>query len=1035
MRKKSYLVALIFIFSFGLTLAWVFGAQTSSGVAASPNAELHVCPSGCPYSNVQDAVDAAIEGDIIKVAQGTYAGVSVRDGIKQTVYLSKTLTIQGGYTTSNWTTPNPEVNITKLDAQGLGRVIFMAGEIDATITGLHITGGNSLGQGENDQGGGIYANIQNMDRFITLRNNHIYSNTATSDGGGVGMNGMAKLTLSDNTFEGNTATQGGGLFLHVVFVTLINNLFASNIATDNGGGLRFQYTYEATLKGNTYRDNYAQHWGGGLFVDNTPLKADGETIIRNTTNWIGGGLYISGQGQDTWIVNTLVADNQANGHGSGIYLGGVPVRLQHISLSGNIGGEGSGVTIGDAYPGGSSGPSNVDMKNIILANQELGLQISDASSVVVDSILWHSVAITLTEVPESDVSLVNQLYGDPVFADPANGDYHITGASAARDVGVNADVYHDLDGHVRKMGFGFDPGAYEYPDAALSLYKTPELIGVNVGEELIYTIIMTSSGVLDASNVVLTDTLDAWQRATAVDSTDGNCIIDDSGWGGTVICSPGNLNIGDVIEIALTAQVSPIKPLGQAMLNTLSALAVETDNSLQTQPVYAQDCHVRIGDNPKTYTSVQAAVDAAYPTAIVKVAGTCTGVYGPEGWRQQVFIDQPLTLQGGYTASNWTTPDPEANLTTLDARGQGRVLYIYKEDWTQWMDVQIDGLHITGGSSYGQSNHDPFGEVDNSGGGVYVYGADPTFTNDHIIGNTSPGNGGGVMGSFAYLSFRGTTISNNTTLGDGGGVSVHAEGSEFIDTRFEGNSANNGGGFSAAVYGGGQFTRNIFIGNHANGFGGGLAVETAAFIKETLILSNTAERGGGIGFFEGLNPWNPYAIITNTIIANNQATLGGSGIFIPSGGAVKMLHVTLARNTGGDGSGVTLGWYDWMSPGTSTLLITDTIMSYQDAGIRAIDASNVTANGVLWFANSDNVWQSPDATVVLMNEHTGDPAFLNPDYGDYHIGKTSAARDTGVPSGVTHDIDGERRPMGLGWDLGADEYFLNSTYLPLTLRK
>ena len=84
---------------------------------------------------------------------------------------------------------------------------------------------------------------------------------------------------------------------------------------------------------------------------------------------------------------------------------------------------------------------------------------------------------------------------------------------------------------------------------------------------------------------------------------------------------------------------------------------------------------VRIGNNPTDYTSVQAAADAAYPTALVKVAGTCMGVYGPEGWRQQVFIDKPLTVQGGYTSSNWTTPDPEANITTLDARGQGRVFY------------------------------------------------------------------------------------------------------------------------------------------------------------------------------------------------------------------------------------------------------------------------------------------------------------------------------------------------------------------------
>ena len=105
MRKKAAFIVLIFILSLGLTLAWLLGAQASPGVAASPTAELHVCPSGCPYDNVQDAVDAAIDGDIIKVAEGTYTGVSAREGITQMVYISKSITIQGGYTTSDWDTP------------------------------------------------------------------------------------------------------------------------------------------------------------------------------------------------------------------------------------------------------------------------------------------------------------------------------------------------------------------------------------------------------------------------------------------------------------------------------------------------------------------------------------------------------------------------------------------------------------------------------------------------------------------------------------------------------------------------------------------------------------------------------------------------------------------------------------------------------------------------------------------------------------------------------------------------------------------
>lgn len=47
---------------------------------------------------------------------------------------------------------------------------------------------------------------------------------------------------------------------------------------------------------------------------------------------------------------------------------------------------------------------------------------------------------------------------------------------------------------------------------------------------------------------------------------------------------------------------------------------------------------------------------------------------------------------------------------------------------------------------------------------------------------------------------------------------------------------------------------------------------------------------------------------------------------------------------------------------------------------------------------------------------------MDPDAGDYHITEGSAARDAGVNAGVTTDIDGQARPQGAGYDIGADEW-------------
>ncbi len=52
----------------------------------------------------------------------------------------------------------------------------------------------------------------------------------------------------------------------------------------------------------------------------------------------------------------------------------------------------------------------------------------------------------------------------------------------------------------------------------------------------------------------------------------------------------------------------------------------------------------------------------------------------------------------------------------------------------------------------------------------------------------------------------------------------------------------------------------------------------------------------------------------------------------------------------------------------------------------------------------------------------GDAAFVNPDAGDFHIGKDSAAVDDGSASNAPNrDKDGNARPQGAGYDIGAYE--------------
>lgn len=64
-----------------------------------------------------------------------------------------------------------------------------------------------------------------------------------------------------------------------------------------------------------------------------------------------------------------------------------------------------------------------------------------------------------------------------------------------------------------------------------------------------------------------------------------------------------------------------------------------------------------------------------------------------------------------------------------------------------------------------------------------------------------------------------------------------------------------------------------------------------------IVISNTARDGGGL-FLDFSD-----ATLINNVVADNRTGLAGSGLYIRCS-SPHLLHTTLARNTGGDGSGV-----------------------------------------------------------------------------------------------------------------------------------
>jgi hypothetical protein len=442
--------------------------------------------------------------------------------------------------------------------------------------------------------------------------------------------------------------------------------------------------------------------------------------------------------------------------------------------------------------------------------------------------------------------------------------------------------------------------------------------------------------------------------------------------------------------------------------------------------------------------TIQRVLDVAQPGDEIRVAG---GVYR-EG-SGKVTIVKTVTLLGGW-APGFAVRDAARYPTTLDAEGTGRVMTI-----GSGLSPTIDGFVITGGDASGETTGA------GRGGGIYSEWSSPIIRNNVIVGNSSSisstscsGGGMFVPGASASAVISGNQVLSNTcqsTSGGGGGGGLYLSGSDVLvqGNLISGNSSDKGGALYIASYGAPRIVGNEIRANEAQRNGGGIDAEgpSLPLIEGNKIVNNVAGwYAGGILIMNGPEP----LIDGNTIADNAGGTCGGLLLESPrpytvtnnvvarnQGGGIRIwdltqyglvAHNTVVYNTGFDG-GIVLA-VPYITP-----TVVNNIVAFNSVGIRAdVDAAGTLDYNDVW-DNAEQDYDLPGALQPGAHSLQVGPRFVNTVIGNYHLTSDSPCIDRGMDAGVTTDMDGHRRPLGAGYDIGADEWTAIRVFAPIVVKR
>ena len=411
------------------------------------------------YATIQAAINVCIDGDVVIVAPGTYAG----SGNHNLDFGGKAITVVSQAGPSS----------TIIDGQNSSVVVFNDNE-----------GQNAILQGFTIRGGAPAIVIASASP--TIVGNVITGRIVTGSGSisrvaGIDISGNSSPTILENTITENVASVAGSSnAVGAIRVsgssspTITKNIITDNLAKVGGssnavGAIRVSDSSSVTITKNIITGNQANVSGSSTAAGAIKISDNSSAIILNNVisenNVTGGGSCTMVGGilvfapAEPVIMNNTIANNSTSGMGSCILVGGAA----SLKLCPACGGTWSQCPECNGLDFVLQDGAWPLLANNIAWGNSIGAH--GGGCLIVDDLYAKG---TYSLIGFGITDGVGNITGNPLFVNPTESDYHILPGSPCINAGdpdyAAEPSETDFDGLPRVIGGRIDMGAYEYPN-------------------------------------------------------------------------------------------------------------------------------------------------------------------------------------------------------------------------------------------------------------------------------------------------------------------------------------------------------------------------------------------------------------------------------------------------------------------------------------------------------------------------------------------------------------------------------------------